>query len=76
MKIKEYQYTFDVLEYTRIPEVNFGKEYTFHVVASNYIEATLKADKLYPPERYRKLLTNTTSPYWPTSGTLYPKFNE
>ena len=73
-KTKKVRYTFDVTRYKMqkngIPSFVDMKEVS--IDADNYIVATIKMDKDYPPDKYVKQLTHTSDGSWPKSYTLWP----
>lgn len=71
------QYTFDIVKYKTI--IDDGKTYkdfiemmpSLTVEATNYIAATLKAEKVYPSEKYTHQLIDTDAEKWPTNFSIF-----
>ena len=69
-------YTFDIIKYTLITEE--GETYkdfiemmpSLTVQATNYIAATLKAEKAYPSDKYVHQLIDTDAEKWPFNATI------
>lgn len=70
-------YTFDIIKYRLITENgDTYKEYieqmpSLTVKAANYIEATLKAEKAYPSDRYTHQLIDTDAENWPADTSIF-----
>lgn len=70
-------YTFDITKYRLVTES--GETYkdfldmlpAITVQADNYVAATLKAEKLFPSERYVHQLIHTDADMYPSCGTLF-----
>ena len=70
-------YTFDIIKYSLITEE--GETYkdfiemmpTLTVQATNYIAATLKAEKVYPSDKYVHQLIDIDAEKWPVNATIF-----
>lgn len=72
------QYTFRIIRYKLVTGRNgiIGKKkvrelQNLTVRARNYIEATLKAQKIYPSDKYAHLLVDTDAEQWPPNVTVF-----
>ena len=72
------QYTFRIIRYKPVTGKDgiICKEKVrelpnFTIRAKNYIEATLKAQKIYPSDKYAHLLTDTDAEQWPPEVTVF-----
>ena len=70
-------YTFDIIKYTLIAEE--GETYkdfiemmpSLTVQATNYIAATLKAEKAYLSDKYVHQFIDTDAEKWPANTTIF-----
>lgn len=70
-------YTFDIVKYKTITDD--GETYkdfiemmpSFTVEATNYIAATLKAEKAYPSDKYTHQLIDTNAEKYPQNATVF-----
>lgn len=70
-------YTFDIIKYSLTTEE--GETYknfiemmpSLTVQATNYIAATLKAEKAYPSDKYVHQLIDTDAEKWPVNATIF-----
>ena len=56
-------YTFEIFKYKWMPH--------FIVEAENYIEATFKAQKKYPSDKYTHMLIDTDVEKWPADISMF-----
>lgn len=72
-----YKYVFEILKYVLVTDCeevykDFIKEMPpLTIEATNYIEATFKAEKRYPSNKYTHQLIDTDAEQWPTKFTLF-----
>ena len=70
-------YTFDIIRYKLITEKgNTYKDFieempSLVVEATNYISATLKAEKAYPSDKYTHKLIDTDTEKWPSDTSMF-----
>lgn len=70
-------YTFEIVKYKTISDN--GETYkdfidmmpSLTVEATNYIAATLKAEKVYPSDKYTHQLIDTDAEKWPTEFSIF-----
>lgn len=70
-------YTFEIVKYKMVTDN--GETYkdfidimpSFTVEATNYITATLKAEKVYPSDKYTHQLIDTDAEKWPTEFSIF-----
>lgn len=70
-------YTFEIVKYKMVTDneetykdfIDMMPELT--VEATNYIAATLKAEKVYPSDKYTHQLIDTDAEKWPTRFSIF-----
>lgn len=70
-------YTFEIVKYKMVTDN--GETYkdfidmmpSLTVEATNYITATLKAEKVYPSDKYTHQLIDTDAEKWPTKFSIF-----
>lgn len=70
-------YTFEIVKYKMVTDnEETYKDFidmmpSFTVEATNYITATLKAEKVYPSDKYTHQLIDTDAEKWPTEFLIF-----
>ena len=70
-------YTFEIVKYKMVTDnEETYKDFidimpSFTVEATNYITATLKAEKVYPSDKYTHQLIDTDAEKWPTGFSIF-----
>lgn len=71
-------YTFEIFKYKLLTDKD-GDTYKDYIdelpdltiKANNYIEATLKAQKCYPSDKYTHRLIDTNAEHWPADTSVF-----
>ena len=70
-------YTFEIVKYKMVSSLSETyKDFidmmpSLTVEATNYIAATLKAEKVYPSDKYTHQLIDTDAEKWPTKFSIF-----